>query len=65
MSLSKASLKARLEEAVKAQGFVLDNPHSETSKFLDAIANAVVDEIQQNAVVKVTSGSSAGSYPVS
>ncbi|WP_019615126.1 hypothetical protein [Psychromonas ossibalaenae] len=64
MALSKSSLKEKLETELKAQGFVLDGGFAMASKFAEAIANAVVDEITENAQVPVTSGSSAGSYKV-
>jgi len=65
MPLSKSSLKQKLETELKAQGFELGGEFAMAGKFAEAIANAVVDEITQNAQVPVTSGSSAGSYNVS
>ncbi|HCG9116539.1 TPA: hypothetical protein NJ598_000152 [Vibrio parahaemolyticus] len=65
MALTKPSLKHKLETELKAQGFVLDGEFAMAGKFAEAIANAVVDEITQNAQVEVTSGSSAGIYKVS
>ena len=65
MALTKPSLKQKLETELKAQGFVLDGEFAMAGKFAEAIANAVVDEITQNAQVEVTSGSSAGTYKVS
>lgn len=62
MAISKASLKRKLESELKAQGFVLDGEFAMAGKMAEAIANAVVDEITQNAQVEVTGGSSAGSY---
>ncbi|MEZ9745671.1 hypothetical protein AB4320_13405 [Vibrio splendidus] len=59
MAISKASLKQKIETELKAKGFVLDG-----EIMAEAIANAVVDEINQNAKVIVESGSSAGSYSV-
>ncbi|MGF1879695.1 hypothetical protein [Vibrio splendidus] len=59
MAISKASLKQKIETELKAKGFVLDG-----EMMAEAIANAVVDEINQNAKVIVESGSSAGSYSV-
>ncbi|MEZ9470603.1 hypothetical protein AB4211_09395 [Vibrio lentus] len=64
MALNKTSLKTKIETELKAQGIVIDGEHAQASKFAIAIANAVVDEINQNAQVVVTSGSSAGSYKV-
>ncbi len=64
MALDKASLKTKIETELKAQGIVIDGELAQASKFAIAIANAVVDEITQNAEVPVTSGSSAGTYNV-
>ncbi|MCG7499386.1 hypothetical protein MHO82_21195 [Vibrio sp. Of7-15] len=65
MALSKESLKNRIEDELKAQGIVLDGEHARANIIAIAVANAVVDEINQNAEVAVNSGSSAGSYKVS
>ncbi|WP_146453904.1 hypothetical protein [Vibrio splendidus] len=65
MALSKVSLKEKLETELQAQGFVLDGEFAMAGRFAEAIANAVVDEITQNAQVPVTGGSSAGTYQVS
>ena len=64
MALSKASMKQKLENELKAQGFVLEGEFAMAGKMAEAIANAVVDEITQNAQVPVTGGSSAGNYKV-
>lgn len=64
MALSKKSLKTKIETELQAQGIVIAGEHAQASKFAIAIANAVVDEITQNAQVAVTGGSSAGSYKV-
>ncbi|MCF7482460.1 hypothetical protein L3V31_12035 [Vibrio sp. J1-1] len=64
MAMSKASLKAKLESELQAQGFVLTGEFAMAGKMAEAIANAVYDEITQNAEVPVSSGSSAGTYQV-
>lgn len=64
MAISKASLKQKIETELKAKGFVLDGEFAMAGMMAEAIANAVVDEINQNAKVIVESGSSAGSYNV-
>ncbi|GAK14861.1 hypothetical protein JCM19053_4733 [Vibrio sp. JCM 19053] len=64
MAMSKASLKEKLESELQAQGFVLTGEFAMAGKMAEAIANAVYDEIIQNAEVPVTSGSSAGTYQV-
>ncbi|MFA0222077.1 hypothetical protein AB4476_21920 [Vibrio splendidus] len=65
MALSKTSLKQKLETELKAQGFVLDGEFAMAGMMAEAIANAVVDEITQNAQANITSGSSSGSYKIS
>lgn len=64
MALSKTSLKQKLETELKAQGFVLDGEFAMAGMMAEAIANAVVDEITQNAVIKVDRGSSVGNYKI-
>ncbi|MCC3836457.1 hypothetical protein [Vibrio parahaemolyticus] len=65
MALSKASLKQKIVTELQAQGFVTSGTHARSAEMAEAIANAVVDEITQNAQVKVTGGSSSGTYNVS
>jgi hypothetical protein len=64
MAMSKDSLKAKLESELQAQGFVLTGEFAMAGKMAEAIANAVYDEITQNAEVPVTGGSSVGNYSV-
>ena len=54
MALSKSSLKSRIVAAMEAQGFVVNDERVPVTKLADAIAGAVVDEIQQNASVLPT-----------
>jgi hypothetical protein len=56
MALSKASLKQKLETELKAKGLVLDSEFAMAGMMAEAIANAVVDEIQQNAEMDVSTG---------
>ena len=53
MALSKESLRDRIISELKAQGFGVGNLGRDSTnwlyRFATAIANAVVDEIQQNA----------------
>ena len=65
MAISKGSLKQKIETELKAKDFVLDGEFAMAGMMAEAIANAVVDEITQNAEVQVTGGSSAGTYKVS
>ncbi|EOX4846316.1 hypothetical protein ACPP0W_001387 [Vibrio alginolyticus] len=64
MSMSKESLKQKLENELEAQGFVLTGEFAMAGKMAEAIANAVYDEITQNAKADVTSGSSKGQYSI-
>lgn len=49
MALNKSTLKGRIESELQAQGFTITGQHAWASKMAQAIANAVVDEIQANA----------------
>ncbi|HCG9201466.1 TPA: hypothetical protein NJ621_001378 [Vibrio parahaemolyticus] len=64
MAMSKESLKQKLESELEAQGFVLTGEFAMAGKMAEAIANAVYDEITQNAKTDVTSGSSKGQYSI-
>ncbi|EJU8775886.1 MULTISPECIES: hypothetical protein [Vibrio] len=64
MAMSKESLKQKLENELEAQGFVLTGEFAMAGKMAEAIANAVYDEITQNAKADVTSGSSKGQYSI-
>lgn len=64
MALSKSQLKNRIVTEMEAQGATANGEHSWVNRMAEAIANAVVDEIQSNAEVPVTGGSSAGNYGV-
>ncbi|MFW1315385.1 hypothetical protein ACEWBY_09390 [Vibrio parahaemolyticus] len=64
MAMSKESLKAKLESELQAQGFVLTGEFAMAGKMAEAIANAVYDEITQNAKANISSGSSEGQYPI-
>ncbi|QTN40915.1 hypothetical protein [Marinobacter salsuginis] len=64
MALSKSQLKTRIINEMKAQGAKETGQYSWVERMAEAISNAVVDEIQANAQVPVTGGSSAGTYKV-
>jgi ribosomal protein S8 len=49
MALSKSSLKERIVTELQSQGFITSGTHANAQKMAEAIANAVVDEIQANA----------------
>lgn len=57
MALDKASLKNRIINELQAQGFNTNSKGRDNinwiDKFAQAIANAVIDEIQQNAETSV------------
>ncbi|MGL4224618.1 MAG: hypothetical protein ACRCSE_05705 [Vibrio sp.] len=63
MALNQSSLSQRIVSGLEALGFK-QGDHAQFKPLADAIAAAVVSEIQANAEVPVTSGSSAGVYKV-
>jgi hypothetical protein len=64
MALSKNSLKTRIIEEMTNQGANPIGEHSWIERLAEALASAVIDEIQQHAQVRVSSGSSAGTYSI-
>jgi len=60
--ITDSSLKSKIEANMQSCGLKLTN---ENKCLANAIAKAVIAEIQANAEVVVASGSSAGSYKVS
>ena len=64
MALSKSGLKSKIEAEMVKGGIVIAGEHAQASVLAQAIANAVVDEITKNALVRVTGGSSAGGYKI-
>jgi hypothetical protein len=64
MALSKGQLKGRIITEMEAQGATSTGEYSWVNRLAEAIANAVVDEIQANAKATVSGGSSAGNWPV-
>lgn len=64
MAMSKASLKEKLENELQSQGFILTGEFAMAGKMAEAIANAVYDEITQNAKASISIGSSAGQHPI-
>lgn len=47
--MTKASLKTRIQTEMTTQGFDLTNAFCWGNEFAEALANAIVDEIQINA----------------
>jgi hypothetical protein len=64
MAFSKASLKQKLEIELKAKGLVLDGEFAMAGMMAEVNANAVVDEITQNAKANVQGGSSGGEHSI-
>lgn len=64
MALSPQSLKGKIVAEMINKGFVVEGEFARSAELAEAIANAVIEEITTNALVNVTSGSSAGSYKV-
>lgn len=64
MALNKTALKGRIVSEMEAMGATSTGEHSWVERMAQALASAVVDEIQSNAQVPVTGGSSAGTYKV-
>lgn len=52
MALSKSALKQKIETELTNGGIVISGEHAKASILAEAIANAVVDEITQNAEVE-------------
>lgn len=64
MALNKDSLKNKIITELESKGFVTRGQFAQAGNMAEAIANAVVDEINQNAQVNVTGGSSKGMYKI-
>lgn len=64
MALSKTGLKQRILTELTAKGFTVTGEHARNADYAEAIANAIVDEIQANAKALVSSGSSSGNWPI-
>ena len=64
MPITKASLETKIKAELESAGIVTTGEHAKALAIATAIANAVVDEIQTNALVVVSGGSSSGSYKV-
>ena len=56
MALSKESLKNKIVTNLEAAGFDTGGEYARAAEYAEAIAKAVVDEIQQNADVTTTTG---------
>ncbi|APU00833.1 hypothetical protein [Aeromonas phage 59.1] len=64
MALDGDRLGGFIVAQLQAKGFVPVGEHQVSKPFWDAIGRAIVQEIKASAEVKVTAGSSAGTYKV-
>lgn len=64
MAMDKDALKGRIVAEMQAQGASAEGEHAWLNQFAEALASAVVDEVQQNAEAVVSGGSSSGTHPV-
>lgn len=64
MALNKQVLKQDMVKELTAKGFVTDGEFAKAGDMAEALANAIVSHFNSSAEVKVTKGSSAGSYKV-
>ncbi|WP_339374256.1 hypothetical protein [Vibrio metschnikovii] len=64
MPLSSISLEQSIEAEFKSLGINTTGEHCFTYIISKAVAKAVVNEIQKNAIVIIPKGDSAGSYKV-
>ena len=65
MALDSNKTTEKALAKLKAAGFVVDGEFSKQREFVQAIVEAVIEDIKADATVEVTGGSSAGSYKVS
>jgi hypothetical protein len=64
MALDAEKITNTATEKLKALGFNVDGSHSKQAEMIQAIVEAVIEGIKADAQVKVTGGSSAGTYQV-
>lgn len=64
MALSKSALKGRIVTEMEAAGATASGKHSWVNKLADAIAKAVIDEIQANAKAVDPGGTGSGEWPI-
>ncbi len=64
MALDGERLGGLIVAQLTGAGFVPVGQHQVSKPFWDAIGRAIVEEIKASAEVKVTAGSSAGTYKV-
>lgn len=64
MALSKTALKAKIITEMQKVDMVTEGQFAKAADLAEAIANAVVDEITENALVVVDKGSSTGEFSI-
>ena len=64
MALSSDSLKNNIITEMKSHGFIVEGEFAKAGDLAEAIAKAVVNEINSNAKVIIKTGSSAGEYSI-
>lgn len=62
MALSASGLASAIKAAVDA--IDVENGSVQNNDVIDALAQAIVDHIKDNAKANVTSGSSSGQWPI-
>ncbi|MEZ8791427.1 hypothetical protein AB6D86_06035 [Vibrio splendidus] len=65
MALDSDKTTEKALTKLQGAGFVVDGEFSRQRDFVKAIVEAVMEDIKADAEVKVTGGSSAGTYKVS
>ena len=64
MAINKSRLKSKIEAEMLKGGIVITGERAQASVLAQAIANAVADEVTENAEVNVIGGSSAGKHKI-
>lgn len=65
MALDSSKTTDKAVAKLKAAGFIVDGQYSKQREFVQAIVEAVIEDMKADAEVTVTSGSSEGTYQVS
>lgn len=65
MALDSSKTTDKAVAKLQAAGFIVDGQFSKQREFVQAIVEAVIEDIKADAEVEVTGGSSAGTYTVS
>ncbi len=65
MALNSSKTTDNAVDKLQAAGFIVDGQFSKQREFVQAIVEAVIEDIKADAEVAVTGGSSEGTYKVS